>query len=486
MAFSPGLPDDPYYDFLPIDGSAITVGMDILSVLTSEGVVFDIEAPTGGWWSYTLTTETPWGVPTFAIALFPDDPDSQPSEWWHRLAMWTRSAHLADGALLTVADGSRWVFDAATNKLICHQAGSIYARGRQLSRGQLTTDPDDLVVADDPDWDWLPVGDGATVALDDVVRFAWPQTGVVDDITETELTTGYVRTTVSAGGTDIGFYDTITDTTLSTLGMECFFYKRVLKPVIYSLSLAGDGSRWIYTKDSVYFCWKSGSTYSRGAIFPRGQIGLTDLPSTATSLPPLIREVLQTPDELTGSATLTTSASVITGDVLLIIYATDIATPTDPTSSAGTCTQVGTDAHDGDGIGMVRVYTCPVGSDGEHTVNVSANVTAAVLVLTNAAEVDGFAKTNYGTYVSTINLPSVSPTGDTDLLVGIYFNSDGETFNLSGSGLIERADPKVTTFNRLSVGTVELESSSPTAAAYPATVPGTARPATVAVVMSRP
>jgi hypothetical protein len=354
-----------------------------------------------------------------------------------------------------------------------------------LSRGQLTTDPRDLVAPEDTEYDWLPVKDGATVAEDDYVQMAFPMGGIVDEIVSAELTPGYTRTEIGAGGSAIGFYDELTDPTIPYIRMTCYFYQRVLKPVIYTTGVAADGSEWILTNGAVYFCFKPGTLYSPGAIFPRGQLELTDLPSAAPTLPPLIREVLQTEDDLTGSATLTTSGSLVVGDVLLIVYATDVATPTDPTSSAGTCTQVGTDAEDGTGDSIVRVYTCPVGADGEHTIAIAANVTAAVLVLTEA-ELDGFAKTDSATLTSSVSLPSVSPTGDADLLVGVYFNGQGGAFNLAASGLTERANPKVALFNHLSIGTVELESAAATGVGYPVTLAPEAQPATVTVTMKRP
>jgi hypothetical protein len=431
--------------------------------------------------------DTPWGVPISGVALYPIDPDTQPANWWQRLAMWTRTAKLADGAMVTVTDGSRWKYAASEDGLMfCVESGTQFTRGQRLARGSLTTDPKDLLVADDAVWDWLPVKDGATVSVGDYVSFAWPQSGIVDVIESEELTPGYVRTTVQGVTSGLGFFDTITDPTLQPLLTSCDYYQRLLKPVTWTDSRAPDGSRWTYN-GTAYACWGKGTAYSPGAIFRRGEItGLVDLPNPAPSLPPQIREVLQTPDDLTASATLTTSPSVVTGDVLLIVYATDTATPSNPTSSAGTCTQIGTDANDGSGLSLIRVYRCPVGSDGPQTIAIAANTTAAVLVLTDGADVDGFAKANSATYITTVTLPSVTPTGDTDLLVGIYFNSTGGNIDLSGSGLVERANPKVTTFNRLSVGTVELESSAATAAAYPATLSSTAQPATLAVALIKP
>jgi len=479
------IPDDPYYDFVPIAGPGIQLGMDVLSVLRCEGTVQS--ASSIGVWAFPLSMDTPWGVPISGVALYPIDPHTQPANWWQRLAMWTRTAKLADGAMVTVTDGSRWKYAANEDGLmLCVKSGTQFTRGQRLARGSLTTDPKDLLTADDAAWDWLPVKDGATVSVSDYVSFAWPQAGVVDNIATAELTPGYVRTAIQYDGADLGFFDTITDPTIPALAMTCDFYQRLLKPVTWTDSRAPDGSRWTYN-GTAYACWGKGTAYSPGAIFRRGEItGLVDLPNPAPSLPPQIREVLQTRDDLTASATLTTSPSVVTGDVLLIIYACDVASPTVPTSSAGTCTQVGTDAHDAIDDGMVRVYRCPVGSDGPHTIDVAAQSTAVVLVLADDAAVDGFGKANFDPPVVTATLPSVSPTGDTDLLVGVYYDATGKDLGLSGSGLVQRANPKVTTFNRLSVGTVELESSDPTAAAYPTSLADYARPATLAIAMKRP
>lgn len=485
------IPDDPYYDYLPIDGADIEVGMDILSVITSGGEVTFISSP-AVFWIYLTEMETPWGVPVSGVALFPIDPEGQLASWWQRFAVWTREDKPDDGFTLVGADGSRWIYSAndTDGKMVCYKSGAVYQQNQRLSRGAITTDPGDRYTADDAEWDWMPVLDGATVDVGEQIRFTLPQAGVVTSITTATLVDGYDRTTITAG-TDIGWFDSVTDATIPRIDIECTFYRRLLKPATNTQFRAPlDESRWVFS-GGAYFCWDAGTMYPQGTMLPRGSVPqLLEISSPVTT-PPSIREVLQTPDDLVGDTVLTTSESVVAGDVLIIVWTTSDAAPSvDPTSSAGTVTQVGADETDGDGDGIVQVWRCPVGTSGEHTVEIpeatdpDADVLAAVIVVTDDAEVDGFASTNYTDVTSSASPPSVSPTGTADLLVAVFFDMKDAGFSLTGSGLTARANPTGGNAS-LAVGTVELESDDPTGT-YTVTVTPTSKPAAVTVALKKP
>lgn len=487
------VPDDSFYDFIPIAAADVRLGMDLLGVIVAEGVVTAVSAPPPEW-QFDTSLDTPWGTPVTGAAVLPTSPATQPAHWWQRQAMWKRADRLDDGSSITVADGSRWIYDglAGDGRMSCYRAGGTHARGERAARGQLYADPNDLTPSESVQWDWLPVLDGATVAVDDYVMSAVSRTGVIDDISSVELAAGYVRTTFSAGGTVIGQFDTVTD--LAPLPGACYLYRRLIKPVLFSRSVAADGSRWLYVDGGHYYCWSPGTQYWAGTLSPRGSIGLTPLPSPAAEAPPLVREVVQTSDGLIGSEMLTTGPSTAAGDVLLIIYAvTYFFTPpagiTDPTSTAGTLTQVGTDVSDGRGSGLVRLFMVDVTADGAQTVDIpaagSTEVMGVVLVLTGSPVVDGFAAAADATpSVTVASLPSVTPTGSADLLVGVYYNNDSTTWDLSGSGMVQRAYVGAVTAG-MAVATLELEASGATAAGHPATLAVAAYPARVAAAFVR-
>ena len=489
MAFTFPVPDDPYYDFLPIDPADIEVGMDILFIMTSGGEVTDVNlvSPT---WQYTTEVETPWGVPLGGIAVFPEHPETQPADWWRRMAVWTQEAKPAERYTLVSGDGSRWIYPGDSDgKMVCYWPGGSHSRSDRLSRGAITTSADDKYIADDPEWDWMPVVDGSTVVIGDQVKSYYPLTGVVDSILYVEITPGYDMVIFyDASSTSIGFYSQVGDPAFAGVAMEVTFYRRLLKPATWSKYSASDGSRWIFD-GTAYFCWGGGRTYFQGSTYHRGEIpALTPLPSDDVVTPPKIREVITTGDDAVGPVTLTTSGSVVAGDVLEIVYAPDAdAASSAPTSTAGTLTQVGTDISNGLGDGLCRVFRCPVGTSGSHTVTIplgdtGTKVMAVVTVLTEDAATDGFAKAASGSSVSTYSTPSVTTTGDADLLTCVAYNPASTTaFDLSASGLTERARVKIASSGaQLVVGTVELSASgaSPT---YPIGITPASGPATVTV-----
>lgn len=92
-------------------------------------------------------------------------------------------------------------------------------------------------------------------------------------------------------------------------------------------------------------------------------------PSPLTS--PSVREVIQTTDNQLSAQTLTTGAGTTAGDTLLVVYMTDNNTASDPTSTAGTLTKIGTDVVDGNGNGILRAYTVSVATNGSKDVTMA-------------------------------------------------------------------------------------------------------------------
>lgn len=182
---------------------------------------------------------------------------------------------------------------------------------------------------------------------------------------------------------------------------------------------------------------------------------------------PTIKEALQTTDNNTTGQTLSTTAgTTLAGDTLLVVFATDNNTAGNPTSTAGTLTQIGTDIVDGDNAGVLRAYTVPVSTNGSKNVVIPAassfDVFGAVLVLSGPIEVEGFTSTNFTSSVTSFNTPAGTFAGSKDLLVSIMLNKQGKTFDLSGSGLTQRANPTALPFSAMTVGTAALSSAGTT------------------------
>jgi len=249
---------------------------------TVEGSVTSIFHPDA--WLYFMVTWNPDNTSTVGTAFFPTDPGTMSNNWWQRTVMWKRAAKLADGASFTAADGSEWIYPAGEDgRVHCYKAGTVYGQGTRKFRGELTTDSRDWWICDDPDWDWLPVSDGSQVHVGDTVRF---MVGVSDTVASIEVVTNDVfqRSTFHAVDSDpmlgdlLGYWDQVDpkQQTWTPLNLWTFFH-RVLKPSVDALFRAPDGSRWIYTGSSNYYCWGRGTAYSPGALFHRGEIagGLT-------------------------------------------------------------------------------------------------------------------------------------------------------------------------------------------------------------------
>jgi hypothetical protein len=275
------VPSDATYDYVPLPGTSVAVGSDVLAVMQSEGEVASASEE-AEYWTYVLDSATPDGQPSVGFAFFPLVFETQPDEWWLRLRLWVRADKLADGATLTADDGSEWIYPAGEDgKMVCYESGSTFTRGDRRSRGEISTDPRDLYTADDSEYDWLPVTDGSTVAEDDVVLFGYATTGVVDEAAVGDYSPYYIRTAFARADSDtLGWYDVLgTDGSLPSLAATWSWFERLAKPAAETTFLAPDGSRWIYGADALYYCWGTGTTYVTGALFNRGEIdgGLTEI-----------------------------------------------------------------------------------------------------------------------------------------------------------------------------------------------------------------
>ncbi len=180
---------------------------------------------------------------------------------------------------------------------------------------------------------------------------------------------------------------------------------------------------------------------------------------------PVVKEAIQTPDSVTTAQTLSTTAgTTLAGDTLLIIYYNDNNTAPQATSTAGTLTQIGTDAVDGNGSGVLRAYTVPVATSGSKSVTFPASsgfdVMGAVLVLSGQMEVEGFVKTAIVSSDTNFTMPTTTFAGSKNLLVNLEISRS--TFDLSGSGLTTRADPKAPPFSALNVSSAAMTSSGTT------------------------
>lgn len=233
--------------------------------------------PSGPLQSYGLLSQNPDGSVSGGFALFPSAPQEE-SGWWGRLAIWRRAPKLADAATTTLGDGSKWIYAAGEDgKMRCYASGSTWSRGDKGFRGALLTDPADLWICDDAEWDWLPVTDGSQVVAGDTIAFLSASAGVVDEVV-VEETEAYRRTGFLGDGTVLGWWDELTQPRTATLLNTWTWFEQRPKPAADAKFSAADGSRWIYVGSSHYYCWGQGTRYQPGALFLRGEIaGLTPI-----------------------------------------------------------------------------------------------------------------------------------------------------------------------------------------------------------------
>jgi hypothetical protein len=272
------VPTDATYDYVPVDGRDVAVGDAILSLSITYGGVTVVTPPTPDpWWSYLLVS--PQGDFGLGSVNFPQDPGSMSAHWWSRTALWRQTAKPADAFSLTASDGSKWIYPAGEDgKMRCYAAGTTWARGDSRCRGALLTNPNDLWINDDPDWDWMPVADGSEVIEGDVVRGLTTSAGVVDEVFTVPVTDDTYGVTYffgpEADGSPLIGYYLVPPTSIPAWKPFNFsvLFRQLPKPAAGSRFLApSDGSRWIYT-GGAYYCFGRGTSYAPGAVFLRGEI----------------------------------------------------------------------------------------------------------------------------------------------------------------------------------------------------------------------
>lgn len=273
------VPTDNTYDYVPITHDRIVVGSDVLAAVQSTGVVTTVIPGTP--YLFDLATVNPDGTAGTGFAFLPEDPPPDGQLWWIRVRMWSREAKPAFRDKVTGPDGSEWIYPATSDgKMICYHPGTVFARGARMSRGAIAAGELEPFGPDDPEWDWLPITDPATVAVDDYVAFAFTVSGVVDHIDVTDYTTFLRSEFHSADNGTLGWFDTVDlgQSTQHVPSGDWQWFSRLPKPASEAEFRGADGSMWIYT-DGQYYCWAAGTQYVPGAIFLRGEIagGLTPL-----------------------------------------------------------------------------------------------------------------------------------------------------------------------------------------------------------------
>lgn len=198
---------------------------------------------------------------------------------------------------------------------------------------------------------------------------------------------------------------------------------------------------------------------------------------------PTIREVLVIPNSSTVQRTVTSGAGTQAADTFVIVQATDNTVLTDPTSTAGSLTQHGTAETDGNGNGLVKIWTTTASTGGAKDVVFPAaggfDIFGVVLVMTGTVTPDGFAKVHFTSSGTSFLTPAVTLTNPNDLLVAVCYLPGNTVFDLSGSGLTEQAQNTALPFSSMSVGTAALTLSG-TSPTYTVTTGAGVKPGIVA------
>lgn len=283
MPFSYPVPVDDTYDYIPIlDPTTIVVGTRLFSVLEMTGVITSIiPGDSSTLWAYSVDVQHPDGTLVPDAAFLPDDPAGQDAAWWLRHRIVRRVDKPAPRELLEAPDHSAWIYPATDGRVTCYRtAGTapVYARGDTVFRGQWTVDPHDLYTSEDPDWDWLPVNDPADLVVGDTIMFSRTFLVDVDEVLVDDTNPAFTRTEFRNTGVPIGWVDALQEGAVAA-GYVWSFMERIPNPDSDSLFAAPDGSQWIYTGASEFYCWSAGARYALAAVFHRGEIagGLTPL-----------------------------------------------------------------------------------------------------------------------------------------------------------------------------------------------------------------
>jgi hypothetical protein len=196
---------------------------------------------------------------------------------------------------------------------------------------------------------------------------------------------------------------------------------------------------------------------------------------------PTIRETLVTTGGVTTTQTLNTTAGTTTaGDTLVVIYGTDgNSVSANPTSSAGTLSQVGVDIKDGNGNGIFRVFSAPITTSGSKSITIPAasgfDIYGVAMVFYGSIEIEGYTRSFYASSNTTFLSPTTILTGGKDMLFAVIAHLQNASISLSGSGLTQQANLRASSFSAMAVGTVALAASG-TTSVYTFTTSGLAKP----------
>lgn len=185
-----------------------------------------------------------------------------------------------------------------------------------------------------------------------------------------------------------------------------------------------------------------------------------------------IRQVVTTVNGFTGADKTVSATTCLAGDTLVIAHACNTNPfPSDPTSSAGTLTQQATVTNGFSGHVRMRVYTCPVATDGSKTVTFTGGSTGDiqghVFVIAGGVNVDGTPSTNPGVDLGTVNhvINAVSPAGSAAMLLGFVsaFNTAaGANYWTPPASMTEDAESYDANFLGLWSGHEQLSASGST------------------------
>lgn len=120
---------------------------------------------------------------------------------------------------------------------------------------------------DDPDWDWIPVTEGAEVAEGDTVLWAVAVQFVVADIGTAPNSEGGTTYTFGDGGSLSVFVDV--PPLLGGLQYDRTQYLVTPHPVVGATVTHQDSSRWVFTASKNYRCFSGSSAYPVGTVLPR-------------------------------------------------------------------------------------------------------------------------------------------------------------------------------------------------------------------------
>ena len=267
------IPVDTAYDFASVTPDQVQIGRRYLFTQEVAGRVNTINMLGPDTYWFLMTVLTVDGGTASGSAQLPTGQLNQQTIG-NRYYAWRRQPRPELGALFTLGDGSKWIHCGPTEKgsYQCYLTGTTHTEGAWGSRAQMTgTDwlPPELDA--DPAVEWVPVRDGANVAVGSTYIFLNEAIGEV-----VAITPGYPRwsfeITKPGGGTTITYAHDAT--VAQRTGVRELIWLATPKPAPDAKFLGPGGSKWIYPGNAAgtYRCWAAGGVYTLGAVYLRGDI----------------------------------------------------------------------------------------------------------------------------------------------------------------------------------------------------------------------